>query len=246
MSDSMYMMSRISIIMSIVLCSVFTNAFLYSQDSPTEVPYIAVEQGIESEKIAYNTGVYQLEGIASYYADKFHKKITANGETFNMNGFTAAHRTLPFNTVVEVTNTTNGRKVTVRINDRGPYLRNRVIDLSKGAAEILGIIEDGTANVSLQIIHMGKRKVRKVQNVAGKIKYKTDNVVKIQIASYKKVENAKQLVKTLAKHNFKCSIERYDTYFRVVIDSVEPSEINTQVQKLKRIGFHNIMVKDYK
>lgn len=95
---------------------------------------------------------HQLDGVASYYADEFHGRTTANGETFDMNAKTAAHRTLPFGTVVVVTNLENGNSVTVRINDRGPFKDDRVIDLSYAAARQVGMIARGTARVQLRIV----------------------------------------------------------------------------------------------
>ena len=92
-------------------------------------------------------------GLASWYGPRFHGRRTANGERYDMHGLTAAHRTLPFGTVVRVHSQVNGRTVDVRINDRGPFLRKRVIDLSRGAAEALGLIESrtGTKPVVLSI-----------------------------------------------------------------------------------------------
>jgi rare lipoprotein A len=97
----------------------------------------------------------QLEGIASYYADDFHGRRTSNGETYDMHALTAAHRTLPFQTLVRVTNTDNGRKVNLRINDRGPFKDNRIIDVSYKAALELGMISNGTAPVVVEIIEHG-------------------------------------------------------------------------------------------
>ena len=97
----------------------------------------------------------QLEGIASYYADEFNGRTTSNGETYDMNAMTAAHRTLPFNTVVRVTNLQNHLTVLVRINDRGPFKDDRVIDLSFGAAKKVGLIPTGTAPVTLEIVQPG-------------------------------------------------------------------------------------------
>lgn len=239
------MSDRKKMMLSIFFMSVMSVLYVFAQEAaPSEVPQIAIERGIEEEKIAHETGVYQLEGIASYYGDKFHNKITANGETFNMNAFTAAHRTLPFHTVVEVTNVLNGRTVTVRINDRGPYLKNRVIDLSKEAAEALGMIKSGTAPVTLSIIHMGKKKVREIKSISGLTEYHADHVVNIQVASYSNVENAQRLIHTLTKLNFKSSIERYNGYYRVMIDDVGPVELNDEVLKLKKLGFKNLIIKD--
>ena len=95
------------------------------------------------------------EGIASYYADQFHGRRTANGEIFDMHALTAAHRTLPFNTRVRVTNLDNGRAVVVRINDRGPFVKGRIIDLSYEAARVVGMIGPGTARVRLEVLEMG-------------------------------------------------------------------------------------------
>lgn len=99
--------------------------------------------------------VHQLRGIASYYADEFNGRPTASGEVYDMHGLTAAHRTLPFNTRVKVTNQDNGRSVVVRVNDRGPFKDDRVIDLSLAAARQLGITVAGTATVSLEIVEFG-------------------------------------------------------------------------------------------
>lgn len=91
-------------------------------------------------------------GLASYYGKKFNGKKTANGEKFNMNEFTAAHRTLPFNSLVKVTNLKNGKSVVVRVNDRGPGSKSRIIDLSKGAAEKIGMISNGIVKVKIELI----------------------------------------------------------------------------------------------
>ncbi|MBV4492824.1 septal ring lytic transglycosylase RlpA family protein [Pseudomonas oryzicola] len=93
---------------------------------------------------------YDQTGTASYYGSRHHGKRTASGEPFNQNGLTAAHRSLPFGTRVRVTNTANQRSVIVRINDRGPHTRGRLIDLSRAAAEKIGMIRSGTAQVRVQ------------------------------------------------------------------------------------------------
>ena len=90
------------------------------------------------------------EGVASYYADKFNGRKTASGATFRQNKLTAAHRTLPFGTRVKVKNISNGKTVKVTINDRGPFVQGRTIDLSKKAAQKLGILQQGIAPVKLK------------------------------------------------------------------------------------------------
>jgi rare lipoprotein A len=91
-------------------------------------------------------------GIASYYADRYHGRKTASGETFDQSKMTAAHRTLPFGTMVRVTNVSNGKSVTVRVNDRGPFVKGRVIDLSRAAAQRLGIARAGLAEVKVEVV----------------------------------------------------------------------------------------------
>ena len=93
-----------------------------------------------------------LSGSASWYGGQFHGRTTANGERYDMNGLTAAHRSLPFGTKVRVTNLRNGRSVTVRINDRGPYVGKRIIDLSRGAAQAVNMIRMGVALVKLEVL----------------------------------------------------------------------------------------------
>ncbi len=100
--------------------------------------------------------VSELEGIASYYADEFHGRKTSSGEEYDMHALTAAHRTLPFNTKVRVLNLENMRSVIVRINDRGPFKDDRIIDVSLEAARQLGLIANGTAPVKMEILEMGK------------------------------------------------------------------------------------------
>ena len=93
-----------------------------------------------------------VDGRASYYGDPYHGRTTANGETFDKNKLTAAHRTLPFNTWVRVENQLNGKRVDVRINDRGPFVGGRLIDLSEGAARQIDMIRTGVVPVRLEII----------------------------------------------------------------------------------------------
>ena len=95
---------------------------------------------------------YQEVGVASWYGNDFHGKRTANGEKYDMNAMTAAHRTLPMPSLVRVTNLDNGRSAILRVNDRGPFARSRIIDVSKRAADALGFIGQGTATVRVEIL----------------------------------------------------------------------------------------------
>lgn len=95
---------------------------------------------------------YDETGIASWYGTKFHGRRTANGGIYDMNDLTAAHRTLPLPSMVRVTNLENGRSMILKVNDRGPYARGRIIDLSRRSAQLLGSLKQGTARVRVQIL----------------------------------------------------------------------------------------------
>ena len=95
---------------------------------------------------------YRSEGIASWYGPDFHGRLTANGEIFDMHGISAAHPTMPIPSYARVTNLDNGRSLIVRVNDRGPYARNRIIDVSIGAANALGFYGDGLAHVRVEYV----------------------------------------------------------------------------------------------
>lgn len=100
------------------------------------------------------------KGIASYYHDSLHGNKTASGEVYNKRISSAAHKSLPIGTRVRVTRLSSGKSIIVRINDRGPFVKGRIIDLSRRAARELGIIKSGIANVKLEVLSIPKRKVR--------------------------------------------------------------------------------------
>lgn len=106
----------------------------------------------EQETEAADQSTFTQQGKASYYARSFHGEETANGETFNQNALVAAHKTLPFGTEVQVTNLDNGKQVTVRINDRGPFKPGRIIDLSRVAAAKIDLLDDGLAPVEIETV----------------------------------------------------------------------------------------------
>ena len=102
--------------------------------------------------LAASRGSSTQSGKASYYHDRFHGRKTASGAAYNKNSLSAAHKTLPLGTQVRVTDARSGKSVVVRINDRGPYARGRVIDLSRAAAREIGLVNKGVANVKLEIL----------------------------------------------------------------------------------------------
>jgi len=109
------------------------------------IPVGHAEFSVPSKPVAF-----RQVGTASWYGPGFHGRRTASGERFDQNALTAAHRKLPLGSEVKVTNLDNGRSIIVEINDRGPYKKGRVIDLSKGAARKLGIVDDGLATVRIE------------------------------------------------------------------------------------------------
>ena len=113
------------------------------------------------KKNNYDKSKKILKGISSYYGPKFHGKLTANGEIFDMYGLTAAHKTLPLNTIIRVTNLKNDKSLILRINDRGPYVGNRILDCSYGAAKKLDFVKEGTVEVRIEVIEWGDNKYMK-------------------------------------------------------------------------------------
>ena len=107
--------------------------------------------GPAADAAAPRTGGTEV-GLASWYGADYHGRQTASGERFDMEAFTAAHRSLPFGAWIRVTHLTTGRAVTVRINDRGPWVAGRVVDLSRRAAQALGILGDGVARVQVEVV----------------------------------------------------------------------------------------------
>lgn len=137
---------------------------------------------------AFSNSLYKTGVVASYYAEAFHGKKTSNGEIFNMWAMTCAHKMLPFNTMLKVTNLSNGKSVVVRVNDRGPFVANREIDLSKGAASKLGMIGSGTAKVKLEIITLGA--YTKVSVITGQKACAKAGIKYVQVSIPKASENS--------------------------------------------------------
>lgn len=140
-------------------------------------------------------------GLASWYGHNFHGRLTSNGERYNMYGRTAAHKTLPFNTYVLVTNLRTGKKTVVRVNDRGPFIRGRIIDLSYTAAHELGMVEDGVVPVKLEALGYArkKRKAGKWVRVYEKPASYLLGDFTIQVGAFAERENALRLNASLSR-----------------------------------------------
>ena len=163
---------------------------------------------------------FRQRGKASWYGKDFHGRKTANGETYNMYAISAAHKTLPFNTWVRVRNLENGRRLDVRINDRGPFVRGRIIDLSYGAAKKLGVVGPGTADV--EVIALGTHSEHRPRSddsrLNPKIDYRYGNFT-FQVGAFLERANAEQLKAQLAQKYQHVHIAAFDdgksTYYRV-------------------------------
>jgi len=154
-------------------------------------------------------GVYVEVGVASWYGFPFQGRRTSNGEIYEMHEFTAAHRTLPFNTVVRVTNLRNAKQTEVRINDRGPFVANRVIDLSLSAAQAIEMVGTGTTPVRLEIISGPNPQL---------------GFFGVQVGAFLVQENAERLKLQLATRYSPVSIATYDSptgmFYRVRVGRV--------------------------
>ena len=137
---------------------------------------------------------YSETGIASWYGEDFNGKMTANGERYNMNTLTAAHRTLPLPSIVRVTNLQNGRSIVVRVNDRGPYVKDRIIDLSKHGAQLLGYMGQGTTKVKVEILE-AESKALKEAMLTGNISDETAKKLAAQKPAHSLFESSAERVK---------------------------------------------------
>jgi len=174
-------------------------------------------------------------GYASWYGPDFHGKLTANGERFNTNDLTAAHKTLPFNSIIKVTSLTNNLSVVVRINDRGPFVKNRVIDLSMAAAKEIDMIKTGTDEVKLEILEKGVNRYHRYHS----------NLYSIQIASFSDRLNADGLVKKLREQGIKSrinSVFQPRSVHRVIIDNLSYSQMQLLRVRLATLGIKNPLI----
>lgn len=145
---------------------------------------------------------YRERGVASWYGPKFHGRPTANGERFDMDAMTAAHKTLPLPTYAEVTNLRNGRRIVVRINDRGPFVDNRLIDLSRAAARALDMVGPGTTLVDVRVVPgPGGGRIADVA-VTPMAEQNLPNAFFVQVGAFSDAANAQRVVRTLEDGGF--------------------------------------------
>jgi len=202
---------------------------------PTMRPYVI--RGIKYYPAVVSVGD-RFRGNASWYGPDFHGKLTSNGETYNMHDMTAAHKTLPMNTIVKVTNEKNGLTTVVRINDRGPFIATRIIDLSNKAAHQIDMVRDGTAPVTIEVLGFevkGGTKIPTSQQLKESPQVQVMEDFALQIASFSKIEGAL------------LTQEKYDNIdgYRTIIKDVEMS--NARVFKVLLRGFKSEQeARDYK
>lgn len=204
---------------------------------------------------------YCKTGMASYYAHKFHGKITASGEKYDMYELTAAHNTLPFNSFVKVTNLQNNKSVVVKINDRGPHVKSRIIDISKAAAEKIDLIQSGVAKVRVEAIIDPSKENNTPQIQSDEpVSVKESNVFKpgniyassgnevrlkgyvIQLGSYAELEKAEKQVEKLRREIKNIYIEvavvnKKTTYRILTGDFQNKTSAQKELTKLKKSGY---------
>lgn len=171
---------------------------------------------------------YSDTGIASWYGKKFHGHLTSNGEYYDMYGLSAAHRSLPLPTYVRVTNLNNGREIVVRVNDRGPFHSERIIDLSYAAAYKLDMLHSGTAPVSVEALYMPPPMVVK------------DATVFIQITALSDNQQVHQLKQDIEeKYALDATTRLRDGLHRVLLGPFDENQASQWMQRLRQDGFAN-------
>jgi len=196
---------------------------------------------------------FAQRGIASWYGIKFHGRKTSSGEVYNMHDMTAAHKTLPIPVYVHVKNLDNGRSAVVRVNDRGPFISGRIIDLSYAAAKKLGVKGPGTANVEISVVSKGQtRPTSVVRAIPLTNEVEKDVPLYIQMGSFSSQVNASNLVQDLlAANESSARISQLNTdnglFYRVRVGPLfDIDEANAIVRRLRGKGFQTarIVVQD--
>ena len=179
-------------------------------------------------RIKYAKTTLVQTGQASWYGPGFHGQKTSNKEVYNMYDMTAAHKNLPFGTYVMVTNLNNGKSITVRINDRGPFVKGRIIDLSYAAAKMLDMIDSGTAPVRIEILEDRSPKLY-------------DRKFSLQVGAFVIKSNADSLKQELDRKYSGVYISRiktgYQIYHRVRIKAASKAEAEKIARRLKQDGY---------
>ena len=184
---------------------------------------------------------FNQTGVASWYGPNFHGKRTASGEIFNTYDLTAAHKTLPFNSIIKVISLENNSEIIVRINDRGPFAKGRILDLSKAAAAKLGLIKCGTMKVKITLLEKGDNKYYRYSKYAGKS-------YTIQLASFSKKELAENFIAELKNKNIETALQsvriKNKNYYRIIIAGLNYHALQNQKRILHTNGISNYLIKE--
>ncbi len=186
------------------------------------------------------------EGYASWYGQEFAGRLTANGEVYDPNQLTAAHLTLPFGTLVKVTNLQNGRSVNVRVTDRGPFIKGRNIDLSRAAAEEIAMVGAGVARVRIEAQVLVNAPARPVANTLApaNLSYAGLETRTIQIASYANREYAQKLVQYFVNQKISAEEEIFGTaIYRVVVRNIGLNTIPELRNHLAQLGYSDTLIR---
>jgi len=181
---------------------------------------------------------YEQEGLASWYGGKFQGRQTASGEIFDTNELTAAHKTLAFGTVVKVTNLENGKSTVVRINDRGPFIPGRIIDLSRAAAVAIGAAGNGVAKVRIEELPPDSPEAAGIAVVRAPVTYS------IQVAAYRNREYAERSLEHLRDRGFIATLEKTpEGIYRVLVKDVPESKLQATKQQLQEHGWSDVVAR---
>jgi len=187
---------------------------------------------------------FQQEGVASWYGEKFHGRKTSNGEIYDMYGISAAHKTLPLGTYVRVYHLENGRTLDVRINDRGPFVRGRIIDLSYGAARKLGVVGPGTAPVKIVALGTPAPGSSQAHPAYLPADYYSGSFT-FQVGAFTDKSNAERLSAELGRQYENAHITRHDagaqTFYRVRVGRCATLKAADEYEKrLMAQGFRDV------
>ncbi len=195
-----------------VLIALIVGGHASALESPTS------EQGIPTE-----------QGLASWYGVKFEGRPTASGETFDMGRLSAAHKALPFGTLAKVTNLENGLFTIVRINDRGPFVPGRIIDLSRAAAEEIGMLGKGVAMVKIEVVVPAVQRER----------------FSIQVGAYSQRANYEKVALRLQQNGLDILLEHTERVTRVIVPDVTGESLEAIMHKLSGLGFSAALIRKH-
>lgn len=253
LSKRPYMLLAVMVVTALSACTFGVPIGQKSVDSGNVSQVKKSKSGNPSSYVVMGKRYYVLDssqgfvqrGLASWYGKKFHGRKTSSGEVYNMYAMTAAHKSLPLPTFVRVQNLSNGRSIVVKVNDRGPFVGDRIIDLSYTAAEKLGVIGPGTARVEVSAVNSGQQDAARpvIRTIPLKENVAADVPLFIQMGSFGSVINAQNLLRELHDANEKAArMSQLQTtsglFYRVRVGPLfDIEEANAVILRLNNKGF---------